>query len=322
MLATAIGGPDYTSHLEPPPYKLGDDCLACLRDLKRWFKLVDDQQNRWDVAMACAEYCILIDDLLPILIDWENKCSLAAKLARKGQSQDFKSSAVRNKEYHDSIALNCLQLIVLMTWPLILTEQSPAHQVSLYTDLKKHQLSYKRHILTSENGKALKAANRLAFNILQIDKLERTPRDNMILRLVLNFFRNLLAIEPGELTISSKQHSSTRGINTTDMLPPGVSMDDISHNAVVSAFQRNKVLALLLTLASSSSSEFDQEFITIPLMEVMFYMVKEIDPKALIRNDPQKCGPDTSKEEHYSPVGLQLTELLEKERRLKKIVGC
>lgn len=320
LLATAIGGPDYTSHLEPPPYKLGDDCLACLRDLKRWFKLVDDQQNRWDVAMACAEYCILIDDLLPILIDWENKCSLAAKLARKGQSQDFKSSAVRNKEYHDSIALNCLQLIVLMTWPLILTEQSPAHQVSLYTDLKKHQLSYKRHILTSENGKALKAANRLAFNILQIDKLERTPRDNMILRLVLNFFRNLLAIEPGELTISSKQHSSTRGINTTDMLPPGVSMDDISHNAVVSAFQRNKVLALLLTLASSSSSEFDQEFITIPLMEVMFYMVKEIDPKALIRNDPQKCGPDTSKEEHYSPVGLQLTELLEKERRLKKIV--
>ena len=73
LLATAIGGPDYTSQIDPPPYKLGDDCLACLKDLKRWFKLVDDQQKRWDVAMAVAEYRILTDDLLPILIDWENK---------------------------------------------------------------------------------------------------------------------------------------------------------------------------------------------------------------------------------------------------------
>lgn len=320
LLATAIGGPDYSSDLEPPPYKLGDDCLACLRDLKRWFKLVDDQQSRWDVAMACAEYCILIDDLLPILIDWEAKSYLAAKLARKGSTQEGKPTAFRNKEYHDSIALNCLQLMVLMTWPLILTDQSPAHQVSLYTDLKKHQLSYKRHILMSENGKALKAANRLAFKILQIDKMERTPRDNMILRLVLNFFRNLLAIEPGELSISAKQHSSTRGINTSDMLPPGVSMDDISLNAAISAFQRNKVLALLLTLSSSSSSEFDQEFITIPLMEVFFYMVKEVDQKALVENALRKDKSQVSKQDHCSPAGLQLTELLEKERKLKKIV--
>lgn len=32
LLATAIGGPDYTSQIDPPPYKLGDDCLACLKD--------------------------------------------------------------------------------------------------------------------------------------------------------------------------------------------------------------------------------------------------------------------------------------------------
>lgn len=315
LLATAIGGPDYASQLEPPPYKLGDDCLACLRDLKRWFKLVDDQQNRWDVANACAEYCILIDDLLPILIDWENKSFLVAKLAKKNGSQYDQTTMLRNKEYHDSIALNSLQLMVLMTWPLMLTEQSPTHQVTLYTDLKKHQIAYKKQILMMENGKALKAANRLAYKVLKIDKLDRSPRDNMILRLVLNFFRNLLAIEPGELTISAKQHSSTRGINTADMLPPGVSMDDISHNAVITAFQRNKVFSLLLTLASSSSHEFDQKFITIPLMEVMFYMLKEIDQRALI--DFHK---DQSGQENYSPAGKQLTQLLEKERRLKKIV--
>lgn len=83
LLATAIGGPDYTSQIDPPPYKLGDDCLACLKDLKRWFKLVDDQQKRWDVAMAVAEYRILTDDLLPILIDWENKCSPCSKACKE-----------------------------------------------------------------------------------------------------------------------------------------------------------------------------------------------------------------------------------------------
>ena len=43
LLSTAIGGPDHTSEVDPPPYKIGDDCLACLKDLKRWFKLVDDK---------------------------------------------------------------------------------------------------------------------------------------------------------------------------------------------------------------------------------------------------------------------------------------
>ncbi|QLQ78750.1 hypothetical protein HG537_0B00990 [Torulaspora globosa] len=316
LLATAIGGPDYTSQLEPPPYKLGDDCLACLKDLKRWFKLVDDQQNRWDVAMACAKYRILIDDLVPILIDWENKCYLAAKLSKKEDSKV--DSVFRNKEYHDNIALNCLQLMVLMTWPLILTEQSPAHQVALYTDLKKHQLSYKKQILLTDDGKVLKAANRLAVNVLKINKLDRTPRENMVLRLVLHFFRNILAIEPGELSICAKQKSSSRGISSADMLPPDVSMDDISLNAAISAFHRNKVFGLLLTLSSSPAGEFDQEFINLPVMEVLFFLIKDLDHKILITT--RKVGSQSSTTDEYSTAGLQLTQLLEKERKLKKIV--
>lgn len=318
LLATAIGGPDYTSQLDPPPYKLGDDCLACLRDLKRWFKLVDDQQNRWDVALACADYRILVDDLLPILIDWETKCSLAKKLSKKKGSEA--NHVFKNKEYHDSIALNCLQLMVLMTWPLILTEQSSSHQVSLYTDLKKHQLTYKKQILLTRNGKVLKAANRLAVNVLRIDKLDRTPRENMILRLVLHFFRNLLAIEPGELSISPKQKTSNRGISAAEMLPPDVSMDDISLNAVVTAFHHNKVFGLLLTLSSSPAGEFDQEFINLPLMEVLFFMTKDIDHRLLINSTAVKSGTQSTAGDDCSTAGLQLTELLEKERRLKKIV--
>lgn len=320
LLATAIGGPDYTSHLEPPPYKLGDDCLACLRDLKKWFRLVDDQQNRWDVAMAAAEYHILIDDLLPILIDWENKCSLIAKLSKKNKDQAKEGATLKNKEYHDNIALSCLQLMVLMTRPLILTDQSTSYQVATYSDLKKYQLTYKKSILSLENGKALKAAIRLALKVIIIQKLDRTPRDNMIIGLVLSFFRNLIAIEPGELNITTKKQSSSRGLNSIEMLPPNVSMDDISLNTVITALHHNKVFGLLLTLSSSASHEFDHEFINVPLMEVIFYITKDISQHALFLDHAQGSQSHERSSSACSATGSQLSELLEKERKLKKNV--
>lgn len=334
LLATAIGGPDYNSQLDPPPYKLGDDCLACLKDLKRWFKLVDDQQNRWDVAMAAAEYRILTDDLLPIMIDWGQKSSLSSKLAAKNKTNttistvDGNSSidiSFKNKFYHDKIALNCLQLMVLMTWPLILTDQSTKEQVTYYSELKKHQLIYKKVILTLDDGYALRAVLRLAFDVIKIDRMERTPHDNMVLRLVLNFLRNIVAIEPGELTITTKKRSS-KGINATDTLPPNVSFDDISLNTVISSFHRNKVFSLLLTLGSSVSSEFDQDFINIPLLEVMFYLTKDVNQKKLFADKTTQTNSNTeidtkqSDKSHISSTGLQLSDLLAKEHQLKKNV--
>ncbi|GAV48520.1 hypothetical protein ZYGR_0K00250 [Zygosaccharomyces rouxii] len=308
LLATAIGGPDYSSNLDPPPYKLGDDCLACLKDLKRWFRLVDENQNRWDVAIAAAEYRILQDDLIPILIDWENKCSLAHKLNKDSH----------NKEYHENIALLCVQLMVIMTCPQTLTDQSTARQVAVYSELKKRQLEYKRNILLTERGKVLKAIVRLASKVIKIDKLDRTPRDNVVLRLIINLFRNVVAIEPGELNITKKKQISTKGINSIDTLPAGVSMDDISLNTVIAAFQRNKVLALVLTLASSMSVEFEQDFINTPLMELMFYLTKDIPPESLVGSGKRQESNNDG--DQVSSTGAALLNLLDKENNLKKNV--
>ena len=49
---------------------LGDDALACLRDLKRWLKLYDEKTNRLDVARCLAEANFVNGDLLPILASW------------------------------------------------------------------------------------------------------------------------------------------------------------------------------------------------------------------------------------------------------------
>ncbi|CCK70714.1 Tof1p KNAG_0F00450 [Huiozyma naganishii CBS 8797] len=313
LLATAIGGPDYNSQLDPLPYKLGDDCLACLKDLKRWFKLVDDKQNTWEVAMAAAEFKVLTDDLVPILVDWEEKCSLEAKLTKKNKPSPF-----RNKSYYDKVALQCLQLLVLMTWPLIITEHSSASQVNVYTDLKKHQLLYKKAILSTQQGKVLKAVIRLVLNVMKIDRLSRTPRDNLTIKLALNFFRNVLSIEPGELMITTKKKpSATKGISSVDTLPPNVSMDDISLNAVINSFERNKVFKLLLTLSNSVNTEFDPDFIIIPVLEIMFYLTKDINPRLLFSRDLQSQeGKDTR--QTGSKAGNELSNLLSKEFQMKK----
>ncbi|SCU95776.1 LAFA_0G02234g1_1 [Lachancea sp. 'fantastica'] len=319
LLSTAIGGPDHSSDIDPPPYKIGDDCLACLKDLKRWFKLVDERQSRWDVAAAAAQYNILTDDLIPIMTGWENSYATAAKKARKngGKVEDF----VRNKEYYDKISLNALQLMVLMTWPLILTDQSTQNQVEHYSSLKKSQVIYKKAILSAENGKVLKAAVRLAVEVIKIEKRLRSAKDNVVLRLVLNFLRNVAAIEPSDLTLSNKKKTATKGINATDMLPPNISKNDISLAAVIEAFNRNKVLGLLLTFSSSINQEFDAAFINVPLLELMFFLVKNVNHSVLYRkrSTDKSSSRNLASEEHRNGSS-ELSGLLQKEHEMKKNV--
>lgn len=49
---------------------LGDDALACLKDLRRWIKLYDQRLNRLDVARCLAEANLVRGDLLEILASW------------------------------------------------------------------------------------------------------------------------------------------------------------------------------------------------------------------------------------------------------------
>ncbi|SCU96685.1 LADA_0H02212g1_1 [Lachancea dasiensis] len=318
LLSTAIGGPDHSSNLDPPPYQIGDDCLACLKDLKRWFKLVDERQSRWDVAVAAAQYNIFTDDLVPIMLNWENRYAQAAKSARKvgGKVEEHLSAKV----YHDKIALNALQLMVLMTWPLILTDQSTQNQVECYSQLKKSQVIYKKSVLSSHNGKVLKAAVRLAVEVIKVEKRFRSAKDNAVLRLVLNFLRNIAAIEPSDLTLSNKK-SLSKGINSTNMLPPNISKQDISLAAVVDAFGKNKVFGLILTLSRSINQDFDAAFINVPLLELTFFLVKNVNHSVLFDIDLRKKdrveGEGTGQ---LSRTGRQLSELLKKEHDMRKNV--
>ena len=80
---------------------MGDDALACLRDLKKWLKFYDEKANRMDVARCLAEANIVTGDLLPILALWgascqENKHLLRIALACRG-FPTFQSSVMISK---------------------------------------------------------------------------------------------------------------------------------------------------------------------------------------------------------------------------------
>ncbi|EER44756.1 topoisomerase I [Histoplasma capsulatum H143] len=63
-LVSALGG---SGSSNTGKYVLGDDALACLRDIKRWLKFYDEKANRMDVARCLAETNLVNRDLIPIL---------------------------------------------------------------------------------------------------------------------------------------------------------------------------------------------------------------------------------------------------------------
>ena len=63
-------------------YTLGDDALACLRDIKRWLKLYDEKNNRMDVARCLGEANLVNGDLIPILSLWWNNGQNSRHMSR------------------------------------------------------------------------------------------------------------------------------------------------------------------------------------------------------------------------------------------------
>ncbi|KAL8639924.1 MAG: hypothetical protein Q9228_003098 [Teloschistes exilis] len=184
-LVSALGG---TGTDEDGRYVLGDDALACLKDLKRWLKLYDEKANRLDVARCLAEANLVEGDLLEILGAWPEEST----------DDKFKSK----------IALACLELLVPLTWPIEKddTQMTVNHHRHIpYIHLA--QTSYKRAILESQSKTILRTIVRIALPSIAIPMRERTSRDEGIIRFVLYLFRNVAIITASE---ESKEDPTSR----------------------------------------------------------------------------------------------------------------
>ncbi|KAI4766757.1 timeless-domain-containing protein [Aureobasidium sp. EXF-3400] len=244
-LISAIGG---SSTVNQGQYVLGDDALACLKDLSRWIRSYDDRMNRHDVKRCMAEANLIRGDLLPILAQQGDKTERSALAAK--------------------IALGCLDLLNTLTWPIERKEDTMTINVHRHLPyIRLAQVEYKRSILHWQTADILRTAISIAVPAITTPRSDRTPRDESIIGVVLYFLRNVAIIsQPSDL-------------------PSQADDNDINRIETIHAFQHQNVLQLLLTVASGVTDEYPMHDIV--LLDIMFHLLKGIDPKDLFKNEKQ-----------------------------------
>lgn len=242
-LVSALGGPDLT--LEDRPYKLGDEALACLRDLKKWLRAFDEKQERLDVARAISETSLVTFDLLEILTQWDLEEEQAEK--NEGNSAEPLMSSTGKKF---RIALACLELLVPLTWPITLDSQSTHSYFFHAPSLRRSHIQYKHAILTHPKERVFRAVIRLCLPALQAETNKRTARDEGILKLAIYFIRNILCInvkdEPSE-------------------------SEDIARSNEISVLAKQSVLDFLVMIGSGIGESF--KFQSAPVMECIYNLL-------------------------------------------------
>ncbi|KAL8867591.1 MAG: hypothetical protein Q9174_005564, partial [Haloplaca sp. 1 TL-2023] len=187
-LVSALGG---TGTDEDGRYVLGDDALACLKDIKRWLKLYDEKANRLDVARCLAEANLVEGDLLEILGSWPEEAT--------------------DDKFRSKIALACLELLVPLTWPIEKSDDQMTvnhHRHIPYIQLA--QASYKRALLEGQPNSILRTGVRIALPSIAVPMRERSSRDEGIIKLLLYLFRNVSIITAaGESKESPTSRSAT-----------------------------------------------------------------------------------------------------------------
>ncbi|KAN0086534.1 Timeless domain containing protein [Elaphomyces granulatus] len=244
ILVTALGG---FNGEDAGRYVLGDDALACLRDIKKWLKLHDEKSNRMDVARCLGEANLVNGDLLPILSLWWES----------GQ----------NSKHMSRISLACLEILVPLTWPVEVHSQMTVNHHRHTPYLQQAQVLYKRGILSKNMLGILRAVIKIGLPSMAIPRSERTARDEGILKLMLYLFRNIAIISP-----------STRLAVEGDE-------EETSRSATINAFHEQDVFALLLTMCSNIGDDFN--LVDIIILEILFHLVKGVDVEKLFIDDGQ-----------------------------------
>ncbi|KAI6275064.1 Topoisomerase 1-associated factor 1 [Pyricularia oryzae] len=238
-LVSALGG---FSADDDGRYKLGDDALEVLRDMKKWIRFYDEKTNRMDVARCLSEANVVGGDLLQILATWPE--------------------AQSDSKFKARVALACYEIMTPLTWPI---EKDPERTtVNHYRHmpvLQLAQLGYKRDIINFDGAQILHTAIRVALPSMAVPIGDRTPRDQGIIKLVLYFLRNIAMIAPPPGLKYDGDESQ------------------ISRSATIDAFSYQDIFLAILTIASNMGEDFRTEDVII--MEIIFHLVKRVDIRKL-----------------------------------------
>ncbi|KAI0649834.1 timeless protein-domain-containing protein [Trametes meyenii] len=233
----ALGG------VEGGVYRLGDECYGCLKDLKKFWRKDDTDDDR-TVARIFWSTRVLPNDLVPILLE----------TAGKGLVEDKRAVA-------------CADLMTAMTWPIDLAEELKELDDELdrgtdYTQLLFAHLNYKAALLRPGVFQALLA---ITLPCLARDTKERQERDVQIVNVVLHLIRNLAFIKdppPNMYGSADQAEFSTL------------------QSKLVKRLSESHFIDLLLTIASNAAESTFNQWNTVAL-EIFYLLFRGIKPSSL-----------------------------------------
>ncbi|CAN8095382.1 unnamed protein product [Discula destructiva] len=245
-LVSALGG--FNDEDDGTYYRLGDDALDVLRDIKKWIRFYDEKTNRMDVARCLADANLVSGDLMPILALWTENST--------------------DDRYKSRIALACYELLAPLTWPIEKNKETMTVNHHRHVPvLELAQLKYKRDIINFDKARLLHTAVRVALPSMAIPIGDRVQRDVGIIKLMLYFLRNIAMISPPPGVKFEGDESQ------------------ISRSATIDAFSYQDIFYTILTLASNMGEEFKTEDMVV--MEIIFHIIKRVDVKKLFLNEQE-----------------------------------
>ncbi|OCB87291.1 timeless-domain-containing protein [Sanghuangporus baumii] len=245
----ALGG------YEGDTYVLGDECYGCLKDLKKFWRK-DDTDDERTVARIFWAACVLPNDLVPIL------------LATAG-----------NGLVADKCAIACADIITAMTWPIDLAEELKELDEELdkgtdYTQLLQSHLHYKAALLRPG---VIQALFGILLPCIAKDKKDRIERDVQIVNVILHLFRNLAFIKDPP----PNMHGSADQAELSSL-----------QSRLIKMYSEAHVFDLLITIASSAKDTFFNQWNTL-VMEIFYLLFRGTSP-SLLALDQNKVRSQTT----------------------------
>ncbi|KAF9950151.1 Topoisomerase 1-associated factor 1 [Mortierella alpina] len=246
----ALGGfEDSSENVEDTSqvYVMGDECLECLKDIKKFIKYYDDPGDNVVLAFL-GKMGILEKDLIPIML----------------------LNTPADNSTKERLVLACIELMVPMTWIIdykALQEMASIEEdVSIVGNLHQRLETLRGYKKAFLRRGVLGAVFAVLLKPLEVEYRMRSTRDQAVIRLGLSLFRNLVAIPDTE--------SSVRG--TMDQFISSVMQEEL-----LERFQEENIMALFVTLASSATDAQLTEWNTLTL-ETFFYIFMGVEPDDLI----------------------------------------
>jgi replication fork protection complex subunit Tof1/Swi1 len=218
--------------------------------LIRWYRHYDYKLKRFDVQRCLAHANIVKGDLLEILAQFpENGTESKLKVKR---------------------AHACIRLLAILTSPL----DENIKEDSMTTNFHRHipylqlaQVGYKRALLHFESTDILRTIVRVSLPAMAQPRSERSVTEKNIIYVVLNLIRNVAMI-------TQPQHLPSQGDE-----------NEITRSTTIDTLAKQGIFDFLLTVGSGSGDEFQDDIIV--QLEILFHLLKGIDPKKLFMEKQQ-----------------------------------